>query len=58
MYPILDYVTRISEHNFSIAVITFIPCMHEYLSMFLNETLRINLMNQANGFEKEMIQHI
>jgi len=50
-----DYVTRMYVHNFSIALITFIPYMHEYLSIFLNETWRINLINQASGFKKEMI---
>ena len=55
MYPILDYMTRMCAHNFSIALITFIPYMQEYLSMFLNETLRMNLMKQASAFEKDKI---
>ena len=50
MYSVHDYVTRMCVQN---VLVTFHTCM-TILSVFLNESWRMNLMNQVSGFEKEM----
>jgi len=52
MYLVHDYMTGMCVQNLLIALITFISDMHENSSMFLNKSWRMNLMKQANGFEK------